>query len=76
MVKSAYVELIGAKTDGDGRVQLIVAGDLASVKEALSFGEEAAAKIGEVVGAKTIARPYDGLEAVIGPWKGSGADEN
>ncbi|MCL1951170.1 MAG: BMC domain-containing protein [Turicibacter sp.] len=74
MVKSAYVELVTVKADGDGHLQVIVCGDLASVKEALVFGTEAASRIGQVVAAKAIARPYEGLERLIGPWEGSGMD--
>lgn len=74
MVKSAYVEVFNIKRTGSGMITVMIQGDLASVKEALEIGEVAAHRYGEIVAARTIARPYDGLEGLIAPVKKGGKE--
>lgn len=67
MVKSAYVEVDSIQRTGSGMMTIIISGDLASVKEALEIGEEAAHCSGELVAVRAIARPYEGLEKLLAP---------
>jgi ethanolamine utilization protein EutM len=67
MVKAAYVEVYSMKRAGAGMIAVIIKGDLASVKEALTIGAEVAQRFGDLVAARTIARPYEGFEQLIAP---------
>ena len=67
MVKSAFVEVYSIKKVGSGLVAIMIKGDLASVNAALEVGAETASRYGELAAFRTIARPYEGLEAIIAP---------
>ncbi|UII55515.1 BMC domain-containing protein [Cytobacillus spongiae] len=69
MVKSAFVEVESVQRVGSGFIAIMVRGDLASVQVAVERGAEAAQRLGEVAAVSVIPRPYDGLEALIGPEK-------
>jgi len=66
MIKSAYVEVFNIKRTGSGMITVIIQGDLASIKEALEVGQSVAYRHGELIAVRSIARPYDGLESIIG----------
>jgi ethanolamine utilization protein EutM len=70
MVKSSYVEIHSIKRIGTGMVAVIIRGDLASVQHAIEVGQEAASEHGEIVAARVIPRPYEGLEKLLDPAEG------
>ncbi|WP_210366212.1 BMC domain-containing protein [Bacillus sp. REN3] len=72
MVKSSYVEIRSIKRIGTGMIAVIIRGDLASVQHAIAVGQEAAGEHGELVAAKVIPRPYEGLGKLINPSEGGG----
>jgi ethanolamine utilization protein EutM len=61
MLKAANVEMLGWRKVGRGLVTTFIGGDVAAVKSAVSAGEAAAAKVGEVVGVHVIPRPQQEL---------------
>jgi ethanolamine utilization protein EutM len=61
MLKAANVEMLGWRKVGSGLVSAFVTGDVAAVKSAISAGEAAAGKVGEVVGVHVIPRPQPDL---------------
>ena len=61
MLKAANVELVKSVAIGGAYITVIVRGDVGSVKAAVDAGAEAAGRVGELVAAHVIARPYDGL---------------
>jgi ethanolamine utilization protein EutM len=61
MLKAADVQLVRNIAIGGAYVAVFVKGDVGSVKAAVDAGAEAAGKIGELVAAHVIARPYEGL---------------
>ena len=65
MVKAAKVELIGHESIGGGYVTVIVRGDVAAVKAAVDAGAQAASPLGKVIAAHVIARPHEGLLALL-----------
>lgn len=67
MVKTAYVEVRHIERIGSGLVTVIIEGDLASVQVAVEAGEEMAARFGEIIATRVIAKPYEGLESLITP---------
>ncbi|WNF38843.1 BMC domain-containing protein [Bacillaceae bacterium IKA-2] len=69
MVKSAYVEVTKIERVGSGFIAIMIEGDLASVQVALEIGAETVQCHGELVAAKVIARPYEGLEKLTAPEK-------
>lgn len=75
MVKAAFVEVHNIKRIGSGMITIVIKGDLASVKEALEIGSEAASRFGEIVSVRCIARPYEGLEVLLDPTEKGGNNE-
>jgi ethanolamine utilization protein EutM len=61
MCKAADVELVKSVAIGGGLITVVVKGDVGSVKAAVEAGAEAAGRVGELVAAHVIPRPYDGL---------------
>lgn len=61
MLKSAEVTLVGQERIGAGLVTVFVQGDVGAVKASVEAGQEAAARIGEVVSSHVIARPHTGV---------------
>ena len=61
MLKSASVDMLGWRKVGKGMVTSFVSGEVAAVKSAVSAGESAAAKVGEVVAVHIIPRPHEEL---------------
>jgi len=61
MLKAADVELIKSIPIGGGFVTVVVKGDVGSVKAAVDAGADAAGRVGELVAAHVVPRPYDGL---------------
>ena len=50
MLKAADVELLGTEKIGSGLVTVMVTGEVGAVKAATEAGQEAASRIGELVG--------------------------
>ena len=61
MSKAAGVEVIKQIAIGGGFLTVLVRGDVGSVKAAVDAGSEAAAAVGELVGAHVMARPHASL---------------
>lgn len=61
MSKAAGVTLVKQVAIGGGFLTVLVKGDVGSVKAAVDAGAEAAAKVGELVGAHVMARPHPDL---------------
>lgn len=61
MVKAASVSLVKQVQIGGGFMTVLVKGDVGSVKAAVDAGAEAAARVGELIGAHVIARPHADL---------------
>jgi microcompartment protein CcmL/EutN len=68
MLKMSYVEIVKQEQIGSGLVATIIQGDIASVKEALEYGAEAAQSTGELIAVHAIAKPLINL-------KGDGINE-
>jgi ethanolamine utilization protein EutM len=66
MCKAANVEIVGKESVGGGYVTVMVKGDVAAVKAAVDAGAAAVARIGgKLVLAHIIARPHDGVSALL-----------
>lgn len=66
MLKAADVAVTGPlKNVGSAMVSVTVEGNVAAVKAAIESGVEAAQSVGEVLSAHVIARPSDGVEAIL-----------
>lgn len=61
MAKAAGIELVKQLSIGGGYLTVLVKGDVGSVKAAVDAGAEAAAKVGDLVGAHVMARPHASL---------------
>lgn len=70
MVKTAFVDIYNIEKTGNGYITIMIQGDLASVQAALEAGQEEALKHGELINARAIPRPYEGLERLISPERG------
>lgn len=66
MLKAADVQITGpVKNVGSAMVSVTIEGNVAAVKAAIESGVEAAQAVGEVLSAHVIARPSDGVAAVL-----------
>ncbi len=65
MLKSADVTLVGQERIGAGLVTVFVQGDVGAVKAAVESGNNAAARIGEIVSAHVIPRPHTSVSEVM-----------
>ena len=65
MVKAAKVELVSYEKTGGGYTTAIIRGDVAAVKAACDAGQNAAARVGELVAVHIIARPHSNVDLVI-----------
>ena len=65
MLKAANVELVGKEKIGGAHVTVIIRGDVAAVKAAVEAGEKAGAPLGKVIAAHDMARPHEGLLALL-----------
>jgi ethanolamine utilization protein EutM len=61
MLKSANVTLVKQLNIGNAFITTIIRGDVGSVRAAVDAGAAAAAKVGEVLSARVIPRPANGL---------------
>lgn len=65
-VKSANVSLVGYElTKGGGMVVVKILGDVAAVSAGIAAAQAAAARVGQVVTTKVIARPAAGIEGIV-----------
>jgi ethanolamine utilization protein EutM len=62
MVKGARVVLTGREYVGSGYVTVIVRGDIGAVAAAVDAGARAARRVGDIVSAHVIPRPYGEVE--------------
>src|SRR6476620_3248219 len=69
MVKTANVVLVGKEYLLNGYVAVLVRGDVGSVKAATEAGSAAARRVGELIAAHVIPRPYDETEKLLQHWK-------
>jgi ethanolamine utilization protein EutM len=65
MLKMAYVEIVKQEQIGSGLVSIIIEGDIASVKEALEYGAEAAQSTGELIAVHSISKPFINLKGML-----------
>ena len=65
MVKAANVQLINSFRIGSALVTVVVKGDLASCLSAVEAGKSAAMKVGELVTANVIARPFEDTNYLV-----------
>ena len=66
MLKAASVEFDNWQKVGSGLCSVFVHGDVGSVRAAVDAGAAAARATGEVVSVHVIARPHEGIAAVVG----------
>ena len=69
MVKTANVVLVGREYLLNGYVAVLVRGDVGSVKAATEAGSIAARRVGELIAAHVIPRPYEETERLLQHWK-------
>lgn len=65
MLKAADVELVGTEKIGSGLVTVIVKGEVGAVKAATESGQEAAARLGELVAVHVIPRPHGDIAKIL-----------
>lgn len=65
MTKAADVKVIGTVKIGSGLVNIVIEGNVDSVKAAVEAGEAVAKKIGEVYAVHVIPRPHQDLVKVL-----------
>ena len=65
MLKAANVTLVGKEKIGAAYVTVVVRGDVAAVKAAIDAGQNASARIGEIVATHIIARPHVNVDLVM-----------
>src|SRR5215469_7057 len=68
MVKTANVVLIGKEYLLNGYVTILVRGDVGSAKVATEAGSLAARRVGELISAHVIPRPFDETEKILSHW--------
>jgi ethanolamine utilization protein EutM len=76
MVKAANVIHVGYEATGGGLVSVHVRGDVGAVQASVDAGAAAARRVGELVAAHVIPRPFENTETVIpapGKKKGRGS---
>jgi ethanolamine utilization protein EutM len=66
MLKAANVTMEGYRTLRNGRVSVLVRGDVGAVQAAVDAGRAAATRIGELHASHVIPRPAGGTEDIIG----------
>lgn len=65
MLKAARVRLLGIETTGNERLLIRVAGRVSEVDAALAAAEDLAAHLGAAATTRCIARPAEGMEAMV-----------
>lgn len=66
MLDAADVTMEGYRTLRDGRVSVLVRGDVGAVRAAVDAGRAAATRLGELCASHVIPRPAGGTEDVLG----------
>ena len=69
MVKTANVVLVGREYLLDGKVTVLVRGDVGSVQAATEAGSTAARRVGELIAVHVIPRPFDETEKLLRHWQ-------
>ena len=65
MVKEANVSIVRTEQTGGGQCTAIVAGDEAACRAAVSAGETAARKVGELITCVVVADPHPGVRTLF-----------
>lgn len=65
MAKAADVEVAGYRTLRNGKVSVLVRGDVGAVKAAVDAGTAAARDVGELCASHVIPRPHDDTEGIV-----------
>ena len=65
MVKTASVRLTGSERVDAGYVTVFVRGDIGAVSAAVDAGARAARRVGELVSAQVIPRPWSDVESIL-----------
>jgi microcompartment protein CcmL/EutN len=65
MIKAADVQLVNQEKIDGGLVTVLVEGDVGAVQAAVDAGKEAARRVGQLISAHVIPRPYDEVGNVI-----------
>ena len=66
MLKTAKVSLVRREYTMGGWVAVLVRGDVGAVKASVDAGSAAAERIGALVSAHVIPRPYDDVDLIVG----------
>jgi ethanolamine utilization protein EutM len=65
MIKAADVQLVNQEKIDGGLVTVLVEGDVGAVQAAVDAGKEAARRVGQLISAHVIPRPYDEVGNVL-----------
>ncbi|MFD1204542.1 BMC domain-containing protein [Sporosarcina contaminans] len=67
MIKASNVSLVSQEKVDGGIVTVIVQGDVGAVQAAVDAGKDAAARVGELLGAHVIPRPDESVYGMVKP---------
>ncbi len=67
MLKAAEVDFVGSVTIGAGLTTVIVTGEVGAVKASVEAGQEAASRVGELIGTNVIPHPHDDVARILPP---------
>lgn len=65
MTKAAEVQLVGTVKIGSGLVNVVITGEVAAVRAAVSAGKIAAERVGEVYATHIIPQPDDAVAKIL-----------
>jgi microcompartment protein CcmL/EutN len=65
MIKAADVKLVNQEKIDGGLVTVLVEGDVGAVQAAVDAGKAAARRVGQLISAHVIPRPYDEVSTVL-----------
>lgn len=65
MIKAADVQLVNQEKIDGGLVTVLVEGDVGAVQAAVDAGKAAARRVGQLISAHVIPRPYDEVSTVF-----------
>lgn len=65
MTKAAEVKLVGTVKIGSGLVNVVITGQVASVRAAIAAGKQAVEQVGEVYAAHIIPQPDEAIEKIL-----------
>ena len=65
MIKSADVSLVNQEKIDGGLVTVLVEGDVGAVQAAVEAGKLAAQRVGQLISAHVIPRPFDEVDIIV-----------